>query len=195
MWFWRPKAGATFREMTRGNGDNKAWSPGRSRISRKTIAQGRPGVPARTCGSAACFFAARGPWVRRAPGLPCALYLPNEGGLIGKARTHRAARTRSVLPFFARPILRDARNALLRMRSSRACTLLDPHGEEARKRRLNHEPHSLAVMPRESGASGTPASDSSTAASANTGSPASGRRQWRERRSLERRLNSARGAP
>jgi hypothetical protein len=28
--------------MTRGNGDNKAWSPGRSRISRKTIAQGRP---------------------------------------------------------------------------------------------------------------------------------------------------------
>ncbi len=73
VWSWRPKAGATFREMTRGNGDNKAWSPGRSRISRNTIAQGRPGVPARTCGSAACFFSARGPWVRRAPGLPCAL--------------------------------------------------------------------------------------------------------------------------
>jgi hypothetical protein len=73
VWSWRPKAGVTFCEMTQGNGDNKVWSPGRSRISRKTIAQGRPVVPARTCGSAACFFSARGPWVRRAPGLPCAL--------------------------------------------------------------------------------------------------------------------------
>src|SRR5690242_2509796 len=27
----------------------------------------------RTCGSAACFFVARGPWVLPAPGLPCAL--------------------------------------------------------------------------------------------------------------------------
>ena len=44
VWSWRPKAGVTFREMTRGNGDNKAWSPGRARISRNTIAQGRPDV-------------------------------------------------------------------------------------------------------------------------------------------------------
>jgi hypothetical protein len=55
------------------DGGNPAWSPGRSRISRKTIAQGRPDDPARTCGSAACFFVARGPWVQQAPGLPCAL--------------------------------------------------------------------------------------------------------------------------
>jgi hypothetical protein len=92
VWSWRPKAGVTFCEMTQGNGDNKVWSPGRSRISRKTIAQGRPVVPARTCGSAACFFSARGPWVRRAPGLPCALFF--ERGWNGtKTRTHRAART------------------------------------------------------------------------------------------------------
>jgi hypothetical protein len=43
VWSWRPKAGATLCGMTRSNGDNKAWSPGRARISRKTIAQGRPG--------------------------------------------------------------------------------------------------------------------------------------------------------
>jgi hypothetical protein len=58
----------------RGDGDNKTWSPGRARISRKPLAQGKPVVSARTCGSAAFFFAARGPWVRRAPGLPCALF-------------------------------------------------------------------------------------------------------------------------
>ena len=51
----------------------KRWSPRRARISRKTIAQGRPDDPGYTCGSAACFFVARGPWVRWAPGLPCAL--------------------------------------------------------------------------------------------------------------------------
>ena len=33
----------------RGNGDNKGRSPGRSRISRKTIARGRPGCPGCTC--------------------------------------------------------------------------------------------------------------------------------------------------
>jgi hypothetical protein len=37
-------------------------SPGRARISVKTVAQGRPGDLGCTCGSAACFFAARGPW-------------------------------------------------------------------------------------------------------------------------------------
>jgi hypothetical protein len=44
VWSWRPKAGAKLCEMTRSDGDNKAWSPGRARISRKTIAQGRPVV-------------------------------------------------------------------------------------------------------------------------------------------------------
>src|SRR3569833_1071709 len=48
--------------------------PRRSRISRKTVARGRPDV-GRTCGSAACFFVARGPWVRPAPDLPRALSL------------------------------------------------------------------------------------------------------------------------
>src|SRR5712691_12599320 len=44
----------------------------------KTIAQGRPDDPGYTCGSAACFFVARGPWVRRAPGLLCALVMSRD---------------------------------------------------------------------------------------------------------------------
>jgi hypothetical protein len=63
VWSWRPKAGATLCGMTRSNGDNKAWSPGRARISRKTIRAGKAGCSGCTCGSAACFFVARGPWV------------------------------------------------------------------------------------------------------------------------------------
>ena len=84
VWSWRSDAGAkvvkTLSRLT-GDGGNQAWSPGRSRISRKTIAQGRPDDSACTCGSAACFFVARGPWVRWAPGLPCALCLLEGGSL------------------------------------------------------------------------------------------------------------------
>ncbi len=50
---------------------NKPGAPGRPRISRQTMRAGKAGMSCRTCGSAACFFAARGPWERRAPGLPC----------------------------------------------------------------------------------------------------------------------------
>jgi hypothetical protein len=38
------------------------------------------------------LFVARGPWVRLASGLPCALRL-EEGAIIEKTRTHRVART------------------------------------------------------------------------------------------------------
>jgi len=48
VWSWRSDAGAkvvkTLSRLT-GDGGNQAWSPGRSRISRKTIAQGRPDDP------------------------------------------------------------------------------------------------------------------------------------------------------
>jgi hypothetical protein len=39
----------------------------------KTIARGMPVVPAEPVVTAACFFVAAGPWVRPAPGIPCAL--------------------------------------------------------------------------------------------------------------------------
>ena len=48
VWSWRSDAGAkVVKTLTRltGDGGNQAWSPGRSRISRKTIAQGRPDDP------------------------------------------------------------------------------------------------------------------------------------------------------
>jgi hypothetical protein len=62
-----------------GDGGNQRWSPGRARISRKTIAQGMPGRIRCTCGSCPCAFSLhRGPWVQRAPGIPCALIV--EGG-------------------------------------------------------------------------------------------------------------------
>ena len=77
----------------RGRRGQERRSPGRSRISWKTIAQGRPGCLGRACGSAACFFSARGPWERQAPGLPCALcYSRGSNELI--ARAHRVARMR-----------------------------------------------------------------------------------------------------
>jgi len=44
-WSWRPDAGVKSAKMLphlAGDGGKKARSPGRSRISRKTIAQGRP---------------------------------------------------------------------------------------------------------------------------------------------------------
>jgi hypothetical protein len=82
VWSWRPWVGVKLAMMLShraDDGDNKAWSPGRARISRKTIAQGRPVDPARTCGSCPVHFFARGPWVRQSPGLPCALCLIEEG--------------------------------------------------------------------------------------------------------------------
>jgi len=34
VWSWRPKAGVKSAERSADDGDNKAWSPGRARISR-----------------------------------------------------------------------------------------------------------------------------------------------------------------
>jgi hypothetical protein len=48
VWSWRPDAGAKWAERSADDGGKRARSPGRARISRKTIAQGMPvvcGVP------------------------------------------------------------------------------------------------------------------------------------------------------
>jgi len=57
------------------DGGKKARSPGRSRITRNTIAQGMPDDPAEPVEPSPWFFLARGPWVRPSPGIPCALSL------------------------------------------------------------------------------------------------------------------------
>ncbi len=130
MWSWRPKAGATPCEMTQSNGDNKAWSPGRARISRKTIAQGRPVVPARTCGSAACFFLHADHGCDGHPAFPAPSVF-DEGGLVEKTRTPCAARMRRCVssPFADHPSRR--RYAAPQDEVVMRGALPNPHGEEA----------------------------------------------------------------
>jgi len=78
---WRQ---ACERRARRRRGQNSRF-PGRVRISRSTIAQGRP-MFGRTCGSAACIFFARGPWVlAKHPAFPAPSV--QEGQLTGKTRT------------------------------------------------------------------------------------------------------------
>ncbi len=63
VWSWPPGAEVkSAMRRARGRRGQECRSPGRSRISVKTIARGRPVIGC-TCGSAACFFVARGPWV------------------------------------------------------------------------------------------------------------------------------------
>ena len=60
----------------RGNGDNKGRSPGRARISRKTIARGKPGCLGCTCQTRVrvfCAFLHTALRAQSAPGFPCAL--------------------------------------------------------------------------------------------------------------------------
>jgi len=74
VWSWRPDAGAKFCGCPRNDGGKRARSPRRARR--------KPLKPLRREGRLIrldlwllprAFFVARGPWVRRAPGLPCAL--------------------------------------------------------------------------------------------------------------------------
>ena len=90
VWSWRPDAGVKRAERSVRDRSKKARFLGRARIRRKTVVQGRPGDSAFTCGSFPVLFYARGPRVRRAPGLPCALR-SKEGhsGSITRARERR----------------------------------------------------------------------------------------------------------
>ncbi len=94
MWSWRPWAGVKLRKMRRGDGDNNAWSPGRARISRKPIAQGRPVDRLVPVVPAPCIFSHGGHGCGSHPVFP-APSVSEEGGLVGKTRTPRAARMRT----------------------------------------------------------------------------------------------------
>src|SRR5437588_6607322 len=86
----------------------KAGSPGRTRISRNAIAQGRPDASAKPVCSCAAFLlhlSHMRPRVRRAPGLPCALCF--SGATNAKLRADHAARTISAV------FVRVARNRAL----------------------------------------------------------------------------------
>jgi hypothetical protein len=82
-WSWRSDAGAkswSAQSALWDDGGNQAWSPGRSRISRKAIAQGRRMIRLYLW-FCRVLLVAREPWVRWAPGLPCALYCERAGHL------------------------------------------------------------------------------------------------------------------
>ena len=97
VWSWRPDAGAKSVDRTADDGGKRARSPGRARISRKTIAQGRPDDPPVPVVLPRAFFVARGPWVRWAPGLPCALCF-FEGLVLQTTRARKRAETVDVRP-------------------------------------------------------------------------------------------------
>ena len=73
VWSWRSDAGAKLaKTLTRlaDDGGNQAWSPGRSRITRKTIAQGRPDESAEPVVLPRAFFCTRTMGASRRPVFP-----------------------------------------------------------------------------------------------------------------------------
>src|SRR5207244_7205862 len=77
VWSWRRDPGATLAVSPADNGGKKGRSPGRARISRKTIARGKPGCPGCSCGLTRVHFGSTpthmGLRAQSAPGFPCAL--------------------------------------------------------------------------------------------------------------------------
>jgi len=100
VWSWRRDPGVQPSGLCwMGNGDNKGRSPGRVRISRPTIARGKPGCLGCTCLIRVRFLVSLHTVLRAqsAPGFPCAL-CQREGQRTGKARTNHVARTRRHTP-------------------------------------------------------------------------------------------------
>jgi hypothetical protein len=75
------------------DGGNQAWSPGRSRISRKTIAQGRPDDPPVPVVLPRAFLLHADHGCGGHPAFPAPFDF--EGGEFPKARTFRAARMKT----------------------------------------------------------------------------------------------------
>jgi hypothetical protein len=92
VWSWPPGAEAqrNARKRVVATQGQESRSLRRARISVKTIAQGRP-VVGHTCGSAVCFFAARGPWVS-VDTRPSLRPLAIRGQCFRKARARHAPR-------------------------------------------------------------------------------------------------------
>jgi hypothetical protein len=151
-----PTLALNLRKRTAGDGGKKARSPGRSRISRNTIVQGMP-VDAvyPWLLTPVLFFCTGGHGCNAHPAFP-APSVEKGGTSRIKTRANHAARSRGcgcnlvAGPSFETPLTR-----LLRMRSFHAARILNPRGEEARKRRLwtmlshrqeNHEAPAVAPL-------------------------------------------------
>src|SRR5215470_5193577 len=124
VWSWRRDPGATLAEtFPLATGARKAASPGRARISRKTIARGRPGCPGCTCQIRvrSYYFLHTVLRAQSAPGFPCALSSErgNEMQNSGEKPAPRSLR-RAYFLRIADPSRRRARARLLRMRAEQA---------------------------------------------------------------------------
>ena len=85
----------------RDDGDKKELVAGEStKETVKTIAQGRPDCSGYTCGDYRVLFFAHGPWVRRAPGLPCALVVSRDTIAASARGALRPASAKACLPSF-----------------------------------------------------------------------------------------------
>ena len=127
VWFWRRGAGVKFArsKLLAGDGGKRAVLREEHEVSRKAIAQGRPGCSRCTC-MLVCAFVMRklhtGPRVQRAPGLPCALSIrrgqkttQNSGAMLPRERetistSLRAQRSNPPLRLPRYGLLRCARN-------------------------------------------------------------------------------------
>src|ERR1043166_1721968 len=57
VWSWRRDPGVKLAERSASDGGKRGRSPGRARISRRTIARGKPGCPGCTCQTRVHSFA------------------------------------------------------------------------------------------------------------------------------------------
>jgi hypothetical protein len=99
VWSWRRDPGATLaRSIALTTGARKAASPGRVRISRKTIARGKPGCPGCTCQTrvhSSATLAHGGLRAQSAPGFPCALFSKRGTTRLQSSGEKHAVRTRA----------------------------------------------------------------------------------------------------
>ena len=140
VWFWRSDAGAkpvkTLSTRLAGDGGNQAWSPGRSRISRKAIAQGRPDDPPVPVVLPRAFFLHADHGCGGHPAFPAPSVLSRAVRFqqLGRFMPRERGRASAVMSW---PILRDTALCAVPQDEVVVCGMTpDPRGEEARKRRL-----------------------------------------------------------
>ena len=115
MWSWRPKAGAKSRRcfrITQATVTTTSGHRGEHEGNRKPLRREGRDAPASPVVPAPCIFFARGPWVWRTPGLPCALVLSGDGCLndSGIACREKAQACRCV-GWAKRPVRRSSKSA------------------------------------------------------------------------------------
>jgi len=141
VWSWPPDAeakSAVMLRITPVTVANKPGTPGRSRISRKTIAQGRPGDLGTTCGDYPVLLSLhRGRGCGQHPAFPAPSYF-SEGGSHNNSGAFAPRECGFMSAFLSWPLFRDACYASSSEVFTRGAKS-DPHGEEAHRAVSNQE--------------------------------------------------------